>query len=305
MVSPKLNSENRGAVFVFISAALWGAFPVIVHQWTNQLPPLFFGASLALFCASAAALWMLIRGKGAELKEKRAYRSFILVSLFIIVIPNALFFIGTQYTTGMNSSVLMLAEIPFTLLFTPFFGEKNTREKYIGALAIMGGSLLILYKGEMLSFNKGDALIIASTFTFPLGNFHSKKALYYVSSSTLLFVRYLIGGIILLAISALTEPVQLFGGLLASNFWLFFSLGFILLTLCKISFYEGVRILDISKVASLEMTYPFFSLLVLVFIYDTSVQLNQIIGVAVMIFGSFYAIKRKSVRGGNLKYLPK
>ncbi len=297
-----MNKEKVGVLFTIVSAMLWGVFPILVNAWSAHITPLFFAAILSLFTALGTALWMIIRKKTSELRIKKAYFPLFMVSICIVFIPSVLFFIGTSKTSGINSSVLMLSEIIFTLIFTPFFGEKNTTEKYIGALGIMIGGALVLYKGEPILFNTGDILILLSTITFPIGNFYSKRALYSVSPSVVITVRYALGGILLLITALCVEPSFQLVQNFTSYVGFFFVMGFVLLSACKITFYEGMKRLDISKVISLEMTYPLFSLLVLYFAYNTPIMAHQLFGIGIMIFGGYYAVKRKSEQHDNLKY---
>lgn len=298
-------NESKGVFFTILSAALWGVFPIIIHFFLPEIPKFFFAAVTGLLASLGTAIWAFSRGKFHELRRKEAYLPLFMVGICIVFIPNLLLFWGASLTSAINTSVLMLSEMIFTLIFTPFFGEKNTLEKYIGSLGIFIGAILVLYKNTGFSFNVGDILIILSTVTFPIGNFYSKRSLYIVSPSIVIMVRYFIGGILLLFLSFIFEPITTFPKVLYENWVLFFFTGFILLTLCKVAFYEGMRRLDISKVISLEMTYPFFSLLVLYFFLGETVTIYQILGVIIMVLGAFYAVKRKSVQGGSMKYIPR
>jgi len=299
------SAETVGALYVVASAALWGIFPIVAQQWAHTIPPLFFSGILSILAAVGIVPLMVYRQKTHELKNQRAYVPLLMISVFIVVIPNILFFIGASRTSGLNASVLMLSEILFTLIATPFFGEKNTGEKYMGALGILLGASLVLYKGGHIALNAGDLLIIFSTASFPIGNFYSKKALFMVSPSVVIMARYSIGGIILCMLSALFEHEISVPALLREHWVMFLLVGIGLLPVCKITFYEGMKRLDISKSITLVMTYPFFSLLVLVFFYGEHVALHQFIGVAVMIAGTFFAVKRKSVESLATKYHPK
>lgn len=299
-----MNEEGKGALFALGSAALWGIYPIIVNQWIGNIPPFFFATSTSVFAALGTGIWMLIRKKQRELLNKEMLLPLFMVGMFVIFIPSTLLFWGTTMTTGMNTSILMLSEIVFTLFITPFFGERNTKEKLVGSLCIMCGALMVLYKGGF-SLNFGDFLIIFSTLSFPIGNFYSKKALYYLSPSTLLFGRYFIGSILLGALTIIVEDSISIKMAWQTSWKEILIIGLPLLSLCKISFYEGMKRLDISKVISLEMTYPFFSLIVLFLFFGYQITVLQIIGILIIVLGSYFTMRRKSESHTNLKYSPK
>ena len=301
----QLSEEGKGSVYVVVSAALWGMFPILAHEWAKEIPPLFFGGILSIFAALGVSVVMFARKESHELLRRDAYFSLFMVSICIVVIPNILFFIGAARTSSINASVLMLSEMIFTLMSTPFFGEKNTTEKYIGGLGIMAGAAMVLYSGGAIQFNQGDLFIILSTVSYPIGNFYSKRSLYLVSPTVVIAARYLVGGAILMAMSVAIEPIGDFMPLL-SKYWVMLALvGAVLLPLCKITFYEGMKRLDISKSISLVMTYPFFSLLFLLMFFDTPIHIHQMIGVGIMVIGTIYAVKRKSVSSDGMRYAPK
>ncbi len=197
--------EKIGVIFALTGAAMWGIFPVLVNYGTQNIPPIMFAAITTLLAACGSFIYAALKGKLYELKNKKSYSSLIMVTLCIVIIPYILFFIGSSKTSGINSSLLLLSEIIFTLLFTPLIGEKTTVKKLIGATGIFIGAALILYNGT-LNLNNGDILIIFSTATYPIGNFYAKKALNFVSPAIILLVRFFLGGFFILSFAMLAEP---------------------------------------------------------------------------------------------------
>lgn len=285
-------SEKIGSIFIFLQAILWGMFPIIVSNGAKQIPP-FTYATLSTFTASFAALiYLFAQQKQSELKKKEAYTSLLLLTLFIVVIPYSLYFLGAKTTTALNASFLLLSEMLFTLIFTHFIGEKTTILKLLGSLGVMMGAGFILYNGK-LEWNLGDVLIILSTATYPLGNFYAKKAIHLVSSATILFTRFLLGGFFLLALSLVFEKQNLIA-VYREHYKIILLNGILLLTISKVLWYEGLRRLDISKAISLSISFPFFTLLALLIFYKQSISFYQWIGICIMMVGVYFSLKRKS-----------
>jgi len=71
--------------------------------------------------------------------------------------------------------------------------------------------------------------------------------------------------------------------------------GLVLLGAGKIVWYEALSRLDISKAISLGMTFPLFSLAVLIGVFRETVSSYQWIGIGVMMIGVFFAVRRRSV----------
>ncbi len=224
-----------------------------------------------------------------------------MVTLCIVIIPYTLFFIGSSKTSGLNSSLLLLSEIIFTLVFTHFIGEKTTIIKLVGALGVFVGALFILYNGNF-RLNIGDLLVILSTATYPVGNFYAKKALNFVSSSTILLVRFLLGGFFILITSLFLESQSGILQPIIANWGLILFTGLILLGVGKIIWYEGLKRLDISKAISLAMSFPLFSLVVLMAVFKETPSVFQWLGMLMMAIGVFFSIKRVSVNPALTKY---
>ncbi|MDA8156657.1 MAG: DMT family transporter [Actinomycetota bacterium] len=297
--------ENKGALLALLSAAMWGAFPVIVNRGSRKMPPLLFAAFSTLFAATGAFVYALIKGKLNELRKKDAYFSLLMVTLLIVIVPYTLFFIGTSKTSGLNTSLLLMIEIIFTLLFTHFIGEKTTAEKLAGGIGVFIGAVFILYNGQKgFRANTGDLLIIASTVTYPIGNFYAKKALGMVSPPVILFVRFFFGGLFMAVLAVTFEANTVKGapGIMRANWPMLLFTGLVLLGVCKILWYEALDRLDISKAISLVMTFPLFSLAILVGLYGEPVSRYQWAGAAVMMIGVFFTIRRRSVEPHLTKY---
>jgi drug/metabolite transporter (DMT)-like permease len=298
----KNSRETQGAVLALLSAVLWGVFPVMVNRGSHYLPPLLFAALSTFFAAAVSLGYTALKGKLHELRNRESYTSLFMITLCIVIIPYTLFFIGAGKTSGLNTSLLLLSEIIFTLVFTPFIGEKTTIEKLIGALGVFCGAVLILYRGS-LQMNTGDILVIMSTATYPVGNFYAKKALTQVSPSVILLVRFFLGGFFLLLLSIFVEgKPSIINTAIVTHWPLLVLTGFILLGAGKLVWYEALDRLDISKAISLSMTFPLFSLIIVTGFYKESISRQQAIGIAVMMVGVFFSAKRPSVDPARTKY---
>lgn len=293
--------EKIGIIFALTGAAMWGIFPVLVNRGTQNIPPIMFAAITTLLAAFGSFLYAALKGKLHELKNKKSYSSLLMVTLCIVIIPYILFFIGSSKTSGINSSFLLLSEIIFTLLFTPLIGEKTTTKKLIGAIGIFIGATLILYNGTF-TLNAGDILIIFSTATYPIGNFYAKKALNYVSPAIILLVRFFLGGFFIFFVALLAEPQSNITETMFQNWEIILFTGIVLLGIGKVIWYEGLKRLDISKAISLSMTFPLFSLIVLIAFFQEIPSTFQWAGILVMAFGVYFSIKRKSTDPALTKY---
>ncbi len=293
MITVKQSSETTGMILVLGSAILGGIFPILINRGVQTIPPLTFAAFTSLIGALGAFFYSLQQKTLSELHKREAYFSLLMITLCISFVPPILLFIGTSKTNALNTSLLALTEIIFTLIFTHFIGEKTTVPKLIGSLGILVGTSFILYRGTW-KLNIGDIMIILSTALYPIGNFYGKKALRYVSPGSILVVRWVISGLLLLFLAAFFDGTEQWLKIIREHWKLLIFNGFILYSLSKILWYESLKRLDISKAVSLVMTSYFFSFIILVFLGE-KINLLQSIGVAIMTIGVIFSIRRKSI----------
>ncbi len=145
-------------------------------------------------------------------------------------------------------------------------------------------------------------MVIASTVTYPIGNFYAKRALFRISPSTILLVRFSLGGIFMLLLAMLVEGGSHTANIISAGWPILLFNGLVLLGVGKIVWYEALGRLDISKAISLSMTFPLFSLIILIGVFKEAVSPYQWIGIAVMMVGVVFSIRRPSVDPKLTKY---
>lgn len=283
------NQESTGTTLILIVAVFWGMFPILVNKGSQHFQPLFFGASSILLGGITAVVLSLIKKDLKNIFNRKALLWAVGVAFFTSTLSYGLMFVGAKLTSGVNTSALMLSEIIFTILITPFFGEKTTFNKIVGGFLVLIGAFIILFKGGDL--NIGDFIVIFCTISLPLGNYCGKKALEHISPENLLAIRYLMSGILLLLLSVIFEGTE---EMLPSlvDFWPYVALnGILFLGLVNTMWYKGLKKLPISKAVFLLMTYPIFSLIFLVIFYKEIPNLFQVIGVLIIVSGAYFSAK--------------
>lgn len=295
-----MSLQNRAVALVLASAATGSLYPILGKLSAAELPPLGFGAFSTIIACVAGALWLTVRKEWQWVSMRRCIHPLLMNTFFNIVLPFVLFYIGVRMTSGLHATLLLLFEIPFTVLITPFFGESTTRAKLLGCGLVFFGAAAILWQGQ-LSMSLGDVLIIASTALYPFGNFYGKKCLLHLKPATIVFARSLLGGIMLLAVSLFVEGA-VFADFSPSSWWLIAVNGALVFGLGKIFWFAGFRELDISKAVALIKTEPLFALALVVIVLKEQILWYQWIGAVIMIVGAYVSILRPSVPIERTRY---
>ncbi|MFA7685836.1 MAG: DMT family transporter [Candidatus Gracilibacteria bacterium] len=291
-----MTQERIGELMVTGETILYALFPILIAHVTKIMPPILFGGLSTLTAGIALFVYMVFKKEVRKLMNWRAIKYAIGITVFIIIIPSILIFTGSSKTSGVNTTILLQSEIFFTLVICGIFtDEKVTTKKVIGAITMVGGTLLILLNGNF-KINIGDILIIAGTFFYPIGNIFAKKALTFSPPSVILFIRSIFGGIVLLLISWQFETHDLSISQIISNNYLFIlANGILIYAISKIFWYESIKRIDISKSILISVgAYPAISLLFAFLFLREIPTVSQIGGLIIILVGIFQIIERKS-----------
>ncbi len=287
--------ERRAVFFVMISSMIEGGFPIFINQAVRVLPVMFY-AGFCAFIGSAIHLALLvIRGKPKQNLSRETWLAIAGVTLCNSVLALLFIFAGTRYTSGINTALLLQSEMLFSFfVFRVFAGEHISRRQIIGALGVLIGTLFVLYNGSF-TLNPGDLLIVLGSFFYPIGNMCAKKALQTASSSYVLAIRHLVGGIVFCTLALFFEDItQKTFLLLYENIWLVLFYGVMVLVVSKLCWYEGLKTLPLSKAVSIILSYPFFSLLFASIFFEEIPTAYQLIGMCITIGGLSILVRRTS-----------
>jgi len=270
---------------------LYSILPVIIAHTTKIMPPILFAGASTIVAAISTFIYLIFTKQLNSLKNPQSIKLSLLASLFIIIIPSIFIFIGSSKTSGINTTILLQSEILATLLV---FGilkiEKITIRKIIGGIFIFLGSSLIVLNGT-LNINIGDILIFTGVFFYPFGNIYSKKALKVTSSSTILFIRNIFGGIILIAISLLFESDANAISSITSHLPLILFSGIVIYHISKLMWYEGIKRIDVTRATSITLgASPILGLIFSMIFLKEIPTIFQITGLVLILIGIFTVI---------------
>ena len=290
----KLSNERVGELMVGGETILYALFPILIAYTTKLMPPILFAGLSMLVAAAALFIYMFAKGETQKIKNLKTIKYAIGVAIFIIIIPAILIFVGSSKTSGINTSILLQSEIFFTFVICGIFtNESITFRKILGAILMAAGAFFILFNGTF-SINSGDLLIIAGTLFYPIGNIIAKKALTFSTPSVILFIRSLLGGIILLFISYLFEKWSLsIEQIISSNYLFILANGVLIYAVSKVLWYESIKRIDISKAVLISIgVYPAISLFFAFLFLGEVPTIFQAAGLIVILLG-IYKITEK------------
>lgn len=249
--------EKKGELYASIKIALEGFIPVGAYYGTQLMPQIEF---LAIITLLSGFLFFVAAWYRKELKyalPKKYLGSFFAYTILVAVIPYGIIFYATKYSTAIDTALLLQTEAIFAAVLGWYvLKEKITRNRVLGLTLILCADAAILYKGR-IELSVANIAIATAPVLFVFGNLIVKRLHNDgVMWAPVLLFRQLVGGIILLAISFLFEPV-VFPSL---KLWLFLlPFGIIGFGVSKLFWQIALQRMDVSKLTALLAITPIIS----------------------------------------------
>lgn len=166
------SSGSIAYLLVAISALCWSGNHILGRAVAGHVPP--FAISTVRWLLPALALWPFARPH--LIRDWPAIRQHWKLILFLGLTGGALFgalqYVGLQYTTAINVSVLnSLAPVLIGAAGVALFGDRLTGMQMLGIAVSLMGVLVIISKANLaslgnLGFNWGDVIILFNMATW-------------------------------------------------------------------------------------------------------------------------------------------
>lgn len=194
---------------------LWGSTYLFIHFMTEQMPPLYMAS--VRYLVAGGLLYGYARLTGSERPTRQHWRSTALIGFFLLTVANGALTIAVQYIpTGMAALLGGLLPIFLLILNWLWFGRvRPTTLSLLGVgVGVVGIYLLIkpdrlVSTGGMHANLIGTSLVAVGNFSWAIGTLLTPR-LPQPGQTLASGMQMLLGGVFLLTISLVTEPVGLF-----------------------------------------------------------------------------------------------
>jgi len=290
-----LTKQRIGEICILGEAFLWGLFPVLIVVSQATLSPLVTLSLSSLLAACFFGIVLTSKKKWHELQKKETFVDMLLSAGILGIGLYLCYFIGLQYTSPGNASIIALAEIFFSYLFFHVWKKEALIRSHItGAILIVLG-VLILFIPSFHTFQLGDVLILIAAMIAPFGNFFQRRARTTVSSETILFVRSLVSGIFVLMLAWLTHASFSYSAIQNASLILLIN-GVVILGFSKMLWIEGIHRISVMKANALNSTVPLITLLFSWVLLHKQTTIYQMLSFIPVFFGIRFLSKKISTK---------
>jgi len=189
--------ERLGLGFAGL-CALNGAFvPAFAVLTTARADALFVASASSLFAASAALVVLGLRGEIGVLARRGQGPWLMLIGLLGTALAHALFFLGAERTSAIETALCVQVEPVYSLIFSRIFlGHSVTRRRLLSAVVALSGIALAIgaYRARL---GAGVLLLLATPLCWQSSHIVVLRKLRGISPPVLTGARYVYGGLLL------------------------------------------------------------------------------------------------------------
>lgn len=277
---------NKTYLVLLLGMVLWGMYPIFTHKFVLTLDPLFL-VSVSVFISSIPfIIQLVIKKEHSQLFSQKILKTLVPIALFTAV-GQALLFVGTKLTSGVNTGLLLQIEPIYSLILGAIFLGEIIRRSQIGVTFLMViGAITIIYKGR-LNLNSGDLLILLSPLMFQISHTIAKKLLNKGIDITLILAGRQFYGSIMLLIFAFIMNKSIISLFNFNNIAIAFFLG-LFLSAVSLIWYTSIKKIPVSVASSFLPLTALVSLLGSVFFLKETISIQQYIGFFLIVGGMIW-----------------
>jgi len=284
-----MTREREGELLMLGLSILESWFPILSIISLSYIGALHTYAFSLLISLVFFLTLMIKKRVFVELKNRDAYRDLLLTSFWITTLF-VLVFLGMQYTTAGNMSVIIFLQLLFSYLYFNILGkDKMDFIHSFGALVMGIGAIIVLFPKNLV-FNIGDWIILLAAAIAPIANLYSKRARKFCSSETVLGFRTLVALPIISLLAYLVEPQTSLQNIQKALPYIVL-IGLFIFGLSKILWMEALHRISITKISALIALVPPMTLLFAYLYLDEIPQAHQIIGIIPILIGGYFLTK--------------
>ena len=286
-----MDSKKTGVLAILGASLMWSIEPIFAKLAYANSDFIQTSGIRAIVVAITALLYVLLTGKKNLKVRKSEIPKFVYIGIAGTVFADLLYFFALTKIPVINA-VLIGHMQPIFIILIGFFilkEDKLTKFDYLGLLVMIVAGVLVTTKTlGNLSILKlgttGDIYVLLATVAWATTAIVMRKYLKGVNAGVITFYRYTIASMIFIAYLLLKSSL-----VVANMYQVLVGL---VVCVGTILYYEGLKRIKAAQVSALELSTPFFAVVLAFLILGEVVTVLQISGIVLLVIGVFL-ISRK------------
>jgi drug/metabolite transporter (DMT)-like permease len=279
-----MDMKKTGVLAILGASLMWAIEPVFAKLAYANSDFLQTSAVRAIVVSTVALLYVLLTNKGNLKVTKEQLPKLVYIAIAGTVFADLLYFFALTKIPVINA-VLIGHMQPIFIILIGFFilkEDKLTKFDYAGILVMILAGVLVTTKtpgnlSEMKFGTMGDIYVVTATVAWSTTAIVMRKYLKQLNAGVLTFYRFSIASVVFVIYLLLTSSLVL------SNIYQVL----VGLVVCAgtILYYEGLKRIKAAQVSALELSTPFFAVVLAFLILRERATVMQISGIFLLVVG--------------------
>lgn len=286
-----MDNKRIGVIVILLASLMWALEPVFAKLSYANSSFIQTFTIRAVVVALVAAVYALITRAQFKVPKKQISK-IMYVAFAGTIFADLLYFYALTKIPVINA-VLIGHMQPIFIILIGFFilkEDRLTKYDYIGIVIMMFAGLLVttqnLQNLSMFKFGTlADLLVLFATLAWATTAIVTRKYLGSVHSGVLAFYRFMIASIFFVIYSLMNSSLMI-----SSPYQVILG---IVVGIGTILYYEGLKRIKAAQVAALELSTPFFAVILGLIILSEKVTLMQILGVSLLVVGIYFLSRKE------------
>jgi drug/metabolite transporter (DMT)-like permease len=283
-----MKNKPAGYLKPLLATIFWGISFIATKTALDELTPLMIIMFRLLLGISFLTVLALYTKKDFSIKLKQ--HAYILLLAGIAVFHLWIQVTGLQYTSAANTGwIIGTAPIFIAIMGVIFFKEKINLRQAAGIVIAFTGLFLLISKGDFTSIdfisNKGDFLVLASSFTWGVYSIVNKKISFtYPPLMTILYL-FIMMAILILPVTANKETLYNLEHLSSTGWISILFLGIFCSGISYVLWAQSLKDMDSSKVGAFLYFEPFVTVISAWIFLHENITIIMIISGIIIVLG--------------------
>ena len=294
-----MDNELKGTILVLMTALGSGAAVIINRFFVMGIDPTVFTAVRALMIGLAFFIFSRM-----DKTKSRPVSVSNLMALGVIGggLAFLLFFNGLTMTTGGRAAFIHKTLPVWASVLAYFFLKERITRKQAGSIALALLGLGIMEFGKItVAVRLGDLLVLGATLLWALENLLAKKFMNLGETNwRVTFGRMFFGSLLLFSAVVIQDKLDILLGLQPMQ-WVYLGISTLMLFWYVLTWYWGLKFINLSKATGLLLTAPVISLVLGALVLSETIYPLQLLGSSFIMIGCvFLSRTRSEVLGSEL-----
>jgi drug/metabolite transporter (DMT)-like permease len=292
-----MTKKTLGVIATLAASLMWAVEPIFAklsYQTTDFLNTF---ATRTIFCLVTISIFMFVKKENFKVR-KEYIPKLIYLSLAATLFADLMYIYALTRVPVINAVLIGHMQPIFVILIGAFVltQDRITKYDYCGILFMIIAGIFVTTKTaanlKLLRFGTvGDLYVLFATIAWATTAIVARKYLKSLPAGVVSFYRFLFAGIVFLLYMLVTKGIEV-----TSIYQIL--IGFVI-GIGTILYYTGIRLIKAAQVSALELSTPFFAVLLGFLVLREYITMMQFIGI-LLLFGGIYFLSKKETSKSDI-----